>query len=258
MPPTASARPAITREEADQIAAKWVADSATPQQPLTPAVREFDLGYVVWGQPPAGAPPILGAGRGIIDRETGELSTWPSLPIDTIIEQFRERRAERPPAARTQDPADQVRRDLRRAVTPATMTVLTLSDTVVSARSIKGDVEPNHHQLVRQFLDELPVEHRERGYDRCSEAAALSDALHLEDARRESAGEAPITFEEAHDQLFGEAGMITYRVREPGDRVAGESTPPCISCAFLVRHFGFRLSLPEEGTDGPPTWWLGR
>lgn len=51
------------------------------------------------------------------------------------------------------------------------------------ARSVKGDDEPHLHTLVREFLsEEPPVEYRERGYDRCSDAAALSDALHLEDA----------------------------------------------------------------------------
>jgi hypothetical protein len=234
----------ITRDEADQIAEKWVAESASTV-PLTAAVREFDLGYVVWAQPPADYPPLFGAGRGIIDRETGELSVWPSLPIDMVIDQFREKRSERPPAPRTWDPADQARRDLRRVVTPATVSRLTLSDRVVSARSVKGDSPPDLHPLVRSYLDEqLPVEFRERGNDRCSEAAAFSDALHAEDARRAAAGEPPISLEQARDQLFAGAGLVTYRVREPGDPVGGESAPPCLSCALLSRHLGFQLRPP--------------
>jgi hypothetical protein len=234
----------ITRDEADQIAENWVADSVSTV-PLTAAVREFDLGYVVWAQPPTDHPPLFGAGRGIIDRETGELSVWPSLPIDMVIEQFRERRTEQPPAPHTWDPAEQARRDLRRVVTPATVSRLTLTDQVVTARSVKGDQPPNLHHLVRSYLDDLlPVEFRERGYDRCSEAAAFSDALHAEDTRRAAAGEPPISLEQARDDLFAGAGLVTYRVREPGDPVGGESAPPCLSCALLSRHFGFQLRPP--------------
>ncbi|HEY3716407.1 MAG TPA: YwqJ-related putative deaminase [Jatrophihabitantaceae bacterium] len=234
----------ITRDEADQIAEKWVADTVS-SVPLTAAVREFDLGYVVWAQPPADHPPLFGAGRGIIDRETGELSSWPSLPIDHVIEQFRTQRAERPPAPHTWDPAEQARRDLRRVTTLATVSRLTLTDQVVTARSVKGDQPPNLHHLVRSYLDDLlPVEFRERGSDRCSEAAVFSDALHAEDTRRAAAGEPPITLEQARSGLFSGAGLVTYRVREPGDPVGGESAPPCLSCALLCRHFGFRLRPP--------------
>jgi hypothetical protein len=236
----------ITRDEADQIADKWVADSVSTV-PLTAAVREFDLGYVVWAQSPADHRPLFGAGRGIIDRETGELSGWPSLPIDTVIEQFREKRAESAPAPRTWDPAEQARRDLHRVVTPATVSRLTLTDRAVTARSVKGDQPPNLHPLVRDYLDnELPAEFRERGYDRCSEAAAFSDALHAEDARRAVAGEPPIGIEQARAGLFAGAGLVTYRVREAGDPVGGESAPPCLSCAMLSRHFGFQLRAPWE------------
>lgn len=241
----------ITREEAEQIAEKWVADSAPPDVSLTATVHEFDLGYVVWGRQPPGSPPLFGAGRGIIDQETGDLSVWPSLPVEMVIEQFRKRRADQPPAPRTSDPAPQVRRDLRRVATPANVTHLTLTDRLLVARSVKGDVEPNHHRLVREFMDaELAPEYRERAYDRCSEAAVLSDALHAEDARRATAGESPITVEQARTELFGGAGMVTYRVRERGDAVAGQSGPPCISCALLGRHFGFQLS-PPQGSGLP-------
>ncbi len=244
----------ITREEAEQIAEKWVGDSAPPNVTLIPAVHEFDLGYVVWGRQPPDSPPLFGAGRGIIDRETGELTLWPSLPVAVVVEQFRTRRAQRPPTPRTWDPADQARRDLRRVATPTNVTHLTLTDRLLVARSVKGDYEPHHHRLVREFLfAELEPEHRQRGYDRCSEAAALSDALHAEDARRAAAAEPPITFEEARSDLFGGADMVTYRVRESGDPVAGQTGPPCISCALLARHFGFRWSPPQGSSRAAPS-----
>lgn len=202
------------------------------------------------GWQPADQPPLFGAGRGIIDRETGELSVWPSLPVEMVIEQFKKCRTERPPAPRTWDPASQARRDLVRVATPANMTHLTLRDRLLVSRSVQGDDPPDHHRLVQEFLSELALAFRERGYDRCSEAAAFSDALHAEDARRAGAGEPLITLEQAQTELFGGAGMVTYRVRERGDPVAGESGPPCISCALLARRFGFQLS-PPTGSELP-------
>jgi hypothetical protein len=236
----------ITRDEAEQIAVKWVGDSAPPDVTLTAEVHEFDLGYVVWGQQPLEEPPLFGAGRGIIDRETGELSVWPSLPVEMVIVQFRAKRAAHPLGPWTWDPAEQARWDLRHIATPTNVTHLMLTDRTVVSRSVKSDTEPRHHQLVREFLrDGLTPEYRERGYERCSEAAALSDALHAEDARRTAADEPSITLERARTDLFSGAGMVTYRVRESGDPVAGETGPPCISCALLGSHFGFQLSPPE-------------
>jgi YwqJ-like deaminase len=241
----------ITREEAELIAAAWVAKGRSPgDQELSPVVHEFDLGFVVWGRPPPGSAPLVGAGRGIIDRETGELSVWPSLPVQSVVERFRERRADRPPVPHTWAPADELRRELRRSVTPTTITELALTDQVITARGVKSDARPNLHRLVRAFFAaELAPEHRERGHDRCSEAAALSDALHAEDARRAVAGEDPVTLDQARTGLFAGASLVTYRVREPGDPVAGESVPPCMSCAFLSRHFGFALRAPWEVGD---------
>ena len=249
-PGTSPRRPAaISREEADQIAQRWVAASAPAGTELTPVVHEFDLGYLVWGRQSADQPPLFGAGRGIIDRETGELSVWPSLPVALVIEEFTRRRAASPPAPRTWDPAAQARRDLVRVATPARMTHLTVGDQVLISRSVQGDDPPNHHALVSAFLSELAVELRERGYERCSEAAALSDALHAEDARRALAGQRPITLDQARDELFRGASMVTYRVRERGDPVGGKSGPPCISCALLARHFGFEMRLPSEWAE---------
>ncbi|MBM7790147.1 SUKH-3 domain-containing protein [Tenggerimyces flavus] len=237
----------ITRDEAGLIAEKWVADSAPPDVRLIPMVHEFDLGYVVWGGHPPGTPPLVGAGRGIIDKETGDLSVWPSLPVELVIGQFRERRTDQPRAPRTSDPADQVRRDLRRLATPAKVTHLTLADRVLVVRSVKGDAEPQHHRLVREFYaGGMGPEYRERGYDRCSEAAAFSDALHAEDARRTVADAPAITVKQAREELFAGARMSTYLVREGGDAVAGQVALPCFSCVLLGRSFGFELNPPRS------------
>jgi hypothetical protein len=238
--------PMITREEAEQIADKWVGDSAPEGGTLIPTVHEFDLGFVVWGRQPPDQPPLFGAGRGIIDRQTGELSVWPSLPVDMVIEQFRVQKAAQPPTVWTWDPAEQARWDLRHVASPTNITHLTLGDRMVISRSVKGDAEPNHHRLVREFLDDLEPEYRERGYDRCAEPAALSDALHAEDSRRALANEPPITLEHARADLFRGADMVTYRVRESGDPMGGKTGPPCVSCALLGQYFGFQVSPPPE------------
>jgi len=229
----------ITADEARFIAERWVAETAPA---LTAAVHEFDLGYVVWGVQPPGVPPEVGAGRGVIDKETGELSVWPSIPVELVAERYTEHRSAEPVAPRTWDPAAQARRDLRRLPIPATVTHLTVGGRLRIARAAKGDGVLNHHPLVGGFLAGLPVEHRERGYDRCAEVVALSDALHAEDARRGVAGAPAITLEEARSVLFRGAGLVTYRVREPGDPVAGQAGPPCVSCLLLLRHLGFALA----------------
>jgi hypothetical protein len=90
----------ISRDEALARAREWAAaghPGPTPEVDL----YEFDLGYVAWRiQPePAGTagPPVppsaTGSAKAVIDRETGELSQWPSLPAPTIAERYAERRA---------------------------------------------------------------------------------------------------------------------------------------------------------------------
>jgi hypothetical protein len=244
----------ITREEANQFAEQWVRESAPAGTSLTAMVHEFDVGYVVWAKQPPDEPPLIGAGRGVIDKYTGELSVWPSLPVEWVINQYRERQRTRPPTRWTWDPAEQARWDLRHVATPTNISHLRLADRLVIARSVKGDREPRHHPLVLDFFRRgLAPEYRERGYNRCSEPAALSDALHEEDARRCSLGEPLITLEQARTRLFGGTEMVTYRVRELGDPVAGTTAPPCLSCAMLLRHFGFQLRLPDiAGPEGAP------
>src|SRR5262245_58004347 len=138
----------ISREEADQIAEKWIRENGPEGVSVTVVVDEFDLGYVVWATQPPDELPLFGAGRGVIDKTTGELSVWPSLPIDMVITQYRQREATRPPMAWTWDPAEQARWDLRHVATPTNISHLRLADRLVISRSVKGDQEPRHHALV--------------------------------------------------------------------------------------------------------------
>ncbi|MCZ7422063.1 SUKH-3 domain-containing protein [Verrucosispora sp. WMMA2121] len=87
----------ISRDEALAIARDW----ANEQTAFDVNLFEFDLGYVVClvepvavatGGPPL-PPPSTGYPRLVIDRETGEVSQWSSLPWQTIAERYTQRRA---------------------------------------------------------------------------------------------------------------------------------------------------------------------
>jgi hypothetical protein len=237
----------ITPNEARRIAARWVAESGPD---LTPQVHEFEDGYVVWGAEPAGGTPQLGAGRGVIDRETGELSVWPALPVEIVAQHFRAERTTFPHPRPVSDQLVQVRRDLDRVGTPATITYLLLDGPPVTARSVKGDPEPEHHPLVQDALSRLPVEFRERGYERCSEVVAISAALLAEDARRARTEAPPTTLDEARKHVFRGAELVTYRVREPADPQDAVPGPPCLSCLAMLAYFGFDVAPPEDIWDG--------
>lgn len=89
----------VTREEALRRAREWLS-GGTHEDALAPLdVFEFDLGYVVWPVRPAGEagrpPAVIGGARAVVDRETGELTTWPMLPAPVIAEQYREARRSR-------------------------------------------------------------------------------------------------------------------------------------------------------------------
>lgn len=79
----------VTRDQAQAIADQW---SPTGRAVL----YEFDLGYVVFDvspepEDPTRPPPNLGGGRGVIDKETGELSVWPSMPAEVVAQMYRAR-----------------------------------------------------------------------------------------------------------------------------------------------------------------------
>ncbi|MFJ8042820.1 SUKH-4 family immunity protein [Kitasatospora sp. NPDC096147] len=92
----------ITQELALTTADAWLnsgADTAgLPRREVRH--REFELGWVVWAAPaPLERDPVtgqrrppadLGAACGVVDRATGELSVWSSIPVDEVIDAYRE------------------------------------------------------------------------------------------------------------------------------------------------------------------------
>lgn len=54
-------------------------------------MREFELGFVVWGEDRAEGPVSDGgAQRLVIARDSGEATLWPGLPVGEVIRRYEE------------------------------------------------------------------------------------------------------------------------------------------------------------------------
>ncbi|WP_431727988.1 SUKH-3 domain-containing protein [Verrucosispora sp. TAA-831] len=90
----------ISREQALAIARQWASAGRPGPEPEI-ELYEFDLGYVAWEvmppPPPTGGPPAPPASTGfpsaVIDRATGEVSRWRSVPPDLVAEEYTQHRA---------------------------------------------------------------------------------------------------------------------------------------------------------------------
>lgn len=87
----------ITREEAQEKADAWINNGLPPGERQEIGMYEFEHGYVVWGvepepDDPRGIPEVVGSRRGIIDKQTGELSYGSSLSADLVAEEYSARR----------------------------------------------------------------------------------------------------------------------------------------------------------------------
>ncbi len=94
--------------QAQAIADEWMGTRAGSGEPGRGGVYEFDAGFVVYpliptttDEPSAeSARPRpksrrAGAGVGVIDRQTGELTLWPNLPHKQVADMYRRSRSER-------------------------------------------------------------------------------------------------------------------------------------------------------------------
>jgi hypothetical protein len=223
----------ISRQEAEQIATEWARrESRRRGYDLTPMLSEFDLGYVVWAKEPATVLPMPGDGiTTVIDKETGDISSWPGLPPMVVQDLYRQRRATVVRPVRTTDPAVELRRNARRRPTPAAVAHVTLRYKEYVARGAKGDQELRHHRLVRDYLDDLPAGHLVRGGERHAELIVLSDILHAVDTDGELT-------EEVARRLLRDANLEVLQVREPGDPAGGQPMQPCESCVKALVYFG--------------------
>ena len=87
----------VTRDEAVQRARHWLAESSLVPAATDIDVYEFDQGYVVSPRLAPRGPgqrlPDVGGARAVVDRDTGELTTWPLMPPETIAQRYRVARA---------------------------------------------------------------------------------------------------------------------------------------------------------------------
>jgi hypothetical protein len=88
-----------SQEQALAVAERWLNPEGSVEPRRKVRMREFDLGWVVWAAPAAPEtdphtgerrpPAEIGAACGVVDRRTGELTVWPSVPVDEVIRMYR-------------------------------------------------------------------------------------------------------------------------------------------------------------------------
>jgi hypothetical protein len=247
----------ITRQDAEGIAADWArTESDRRGYDCTPMLAEFDLGFVVWTKQPSEVLPIPGDGvKSVIDRDTGRVSTWPGVPSDAVAEMYRRHRGQIVDPPRTVDPEVELRRNARRAPSPAVAAHLTIDGRLFIARGAKGDQVLRHHPLVQQYLAGLPAGHLVRGGERHAELIVLSDVLHEADRVRLENGGSPVTLDEARQWLV-DARLETFHIRERYDPLGGEPAEPCESCTVALVDFALlewpKLARVETWQHGSP------
>ena len=99
----------VNRDEAVALARQWLTQSPRLGPDTEIGVYEFDLGFVVWAVRPPTSPPEIGGARAVVDRTTGEITTWPMMPVKYIADRYRTTQQ-----ARTRFP-DDVYQDLTQA-----------------------------------------------------------------------------------------------------------------------------------------------
>jgi hypothetical protein len=124
---------------------------------------------------------------------------------------------------------------------------LLTGDTIYRHTSVKGDVAPQWHPLVRLLLDQLPPDRRERFVGWCAEAVLISDRLWVVDGGQD----ATLTVERARSILAGSTIEVVH-VREHGDPAHGTPCPPCRSCQVLLDAFGIGVNRAAPPVVGAP------
>ncbi|MEV0374039.1 SUKH-4 family immunity protein [Streptomyces sp. NPDC050636] len=107
----------ITQAQAHATAARWLNPEGHQGPPREVAMQEFDLGWVVWAVPPPPEvdpvtgqrrpPAEIGTACGVVDRASGELTVWPSVPVDEVVRMYQQKHgagAGAAPAAPAQQP----------------------------------------------------------------------------------------------------------------------------------------------------------
>jgi hypothetical protein len=85
----------VTPDEAVQRAREWLASNGGVPADTTIRIHEFDLGYILTPHvppPPGQLIPEPGGTVLVVDRETGKITTWPTLPPEYIARRYAEDR----------------------------------------------------------------------------------------------------------------------------------------------------------------------
>ncbi|MEU1168718.1 hypothetical protein ABZ372_54865, partial [Streptomyces sp. NPDC005921] len=81
----------VTFAQAQERAEEWVNGDVPAYQHREVRVREFGLGFVVWGEDRAEGPRSdAGGQRLVIARDSGEATLWPALPVGEVIRRYEE------------------------------------------------------------------------------------------------------------------------------------------------------------------------
>lgn len=81
----------VTFAQAQERAEEWINGDVPAYQHREVRVREFELGFVVWGEDRADGPRSdAGGQRLVIARDSGEATLWPALPVGEVIRRYEE------------------------------------------------------------------------------------------------------------------------------------------------------------------------
>ncbi|WP_043406216.1 SUKH-4 family immunity protein [Streptomyces sp. MUSC 125] len=82
----------VTYAQAQERAEEWINGDVPAYQHREVRVREFELGFVVWGEDRAEGPRSdAGAQRLVIARDSGDATLWPALPVGEVIRRYEEK-----------------------------------------------------------------------------------------------------------------------------------------------------------------------
>lgn len=134
----------------------------------------------------------------------------------------------------------------RDGILPTIAAALSVRGATLTGTAARSDTPPPLHPLVRDFLDSLATDRRDRSTGRCAEAILISRHITAADATRSKrAARKPMTNGEARKALK-HAKLTARRIREDGDPLHGSFAAPCRACEALSAHFGVRIVDPAQ------------
>lgn len=137
------------------------------------------------------------------------------------------------------------RRDGILPTVAAALSLPSLPQTLTATASRSGRPVPLH-PLVRDVLDGLGTEQRERGAGRCPEVILLSRHLTTVETERARAGARRGLGKSEARRALKNARVTTRHIREDGDPRHGQYAPHCRSCTALLTYFGVRSVSPTS------------